>query len=114
MWVGRGQCVEQYGQGEAYLPILEAVSRLAHESGGKRVVEVLRRYAPTWLAQLPALLEARERRELQATVQGATQQRMLRELAEALEALTVERPLVLLLEDLHWGDVSTLLEELSH
>jgi tetratricopeptide (TPR) repeat protein len=33
---------------------------------------------------------------------------MLRELAEALEVITVERPLVLVLEDLHWSDVSTL------
>jgi hypothetical protein len=32
---------------------------------------------------------------------GASQARMLRELAEALEALAVERPLVLVLEDLH-------------
>src|SRR6185503_6391197 len=34
--------------------------------------------------------------------------RMLRELAEALEVITTERPLVLVLEDLHWSDVSTL------
>ena len=33
---------------------------------------------------------------------------MLRELAEAIEAVTAERPLVLVLEDLHWSDVSTL------
>jgi tetratricopeptide (TPR) repeat protein len=33
---------------------------------------------------------------------------MLREMAEALEALATERPLVLLLEDLHWSDPSTL------
>ena len=33
---------------------------------------------------------------------------MLRELAEALEVITAERPLVLILEDLHWSDVSTL------
>src|SRR5262249_37241423 len=32
----------------------------------------------------------------------------LREMAEALAALTAERPLVLLLEDLHWSDASTL------
>lgn len=106
--VGWGQCVEQYGQGEAYLPILEALSRLGQEPGGKQIVEVLRRYAPTWLAQLPALLEVEERRELQAIVQGATQQRMLRELAEALEVLAVEQPLILILEDLHWSDASTL------
>ena len=33
---------------------------------------------------------------------------MLRELAEALEALTTERPLVLVLEDLHWSDAATM------
>jgi predicted ATPase len=33
---------------------------------------------------------------------------MLRELAEALEALTTTTPLVLVLEDLHWSDASTV------
>jgi predicted ATPase len=33
---------------------------------------------------------------------------MLRELAEALEVITQERPLILVLEDLHWSDPSTL------
>jgi len=33
---------------------------------------------------------------------------MLREITEALEALAAESPLVLLLEDLHWSDFSTL------
>jgi predicted ATPase len=33
---------------------------------------------------------------------------MLRELAEGLEALSAERPLVLVLEDLHWSDASTV------
>jgi len=33
---------------------------------------------------------------------------MLREMGEALEALTAELPLVLILEDLHWSDYSTL------
>src|SRR5262245_9871041 len=33
---------------------------------------------------------------------------MLRELAEALEAFTAEHPLLLVLEDLHWSDASTV------
>src|SRR6185312_5933521 len=37
---GRGQCLEQYGTGEAYLPILEAMGRLCREHG--QVVDVLR------------------------------------------------------------------------
>jgi predicted ATPase len=33
---------------------------------------------------------------------------MLRELAEAIEVLTLDRPLLLVLEDLHWADYATL------
>jgi predicted ATPase len=29
VWVGRGQCLEQYGAGEPYLPLLEALYRLS-------------------------------------------------------------------------------------
>ena len=106
--VGRGQCVEQYGGGEPYMPVLEALGRLGREPGGERVVEVLNRFAPTWLAQMPELLAPAERGRLQGQNQGLTRQRMLREMAQALEALAAEAPLVLLLEDLHWSDFSTL------
>ncbi|HEV8713986.1 MAG TPA: AAA family ATPase, partial [Candidatus Binatia bacterium] len=107
-WLGRGQCIEHYGAGEAYLPLLEALGRLGRESGGQRLIELLSQHAPTWLVQMPALLTASELEVLQRKAQGATRERMLRELAEAVERLTVERPLVLWLEDLHWCDVSTL------
>ena len=33
--IGRGQCVEQYGAGEAYLPVLEALGRLGREAAGR-------------------------------------------------------------------------------
>jgi predicted ATPase/DNA-binding winged helix-turn-helix (wHTH) protein len=107
-WIGRGQCVEHYGSGEAYLPVLDALGRLGREPGGERLVACLRQYAPTWLAQLPALYSPATLEALQRTVQGATRERMLRELAEALDALATERPGVLVLEDLHWSDASTV------
>ena len=106
--IGRGHCVEQYGAGEPYMPVLEALSRLSREPDGERVVENLRRFAPSWLAQMPSLLTREERAEVHGEVQGITQKRMLREMAEALEALATESVLVLLLEDLHWSDFSTL------
>src|SRR5262249_46881956 len=62
----------------------------------------------TWLVQMPAFLDDPEFEGLQRKVQGATRERMLREMAEALEALTAEQLLVLVLEDLHWSDHSTL------
>src|SRR5262249_39296171 len=107
-WFGRGQCIEQYGAGEPYMPILEALSRLCREPGGDRLIALLHQHAPTCLVQMPTLLAASELEALQRQVQGATRERMLREMAEAVDAITIERPLVLWLEDLHWSDPSTL------
>ena len=107
LWVGHGQCSESTGPGEAYLPLLEALGRLGQAPDGARLVAALRRAAPTWLVQLPLLLEASELATLQHQVHGASRDRMLRELVDALLLLTAERPLALVLEDLHWSDPST-------
>ncbi len=107
-WLGRGQCIEHYGAGEAYLPLLAALGRLCRGPEGQHLIALLSQHAPTWLVQMPALLSAAELEALQRKTQGATRERMLREMAEAVEALTAERPLLLWLEDLQWSDVSTL------
>ena len=104
--ISRGQCLEQYGTSEAYLPVLEAIGRLCREQS--QVVAVLRAHAPMWLVQMPSLVSSSDREALSREVSGATRERMLREMGEALEALTAELPLVLILEDLHWSDYSTL------
>jgi DNA-binding winged helix-turn-helix (wHTH) protein len=104
----RGQCVEGFGGKEAYYPVLEAVEQLCRESGGDSVVDTLARQAPTWLVQFPALLNSEHRQTLQREILGATHERMLREISEALETITSERPLLLILEDLHWADHSTV------
>ena len=106
--VARGQCLEQYGACEAYLPVMDAFSRLARTRGGEWVTAPLRQHAPAWLAELPSLIAAPERAVLQQQVGAATRERMLREMADAVEAMTIEVPLILVLEDLHWSDYSTL------
>lgn len=108
VWIGRGQCVEQYGAGEPYLPLLEALGRLGRGPQGTHLVEVLRQQAPSWLLHLPALVTPEESAALQMRVGGATRERMLRELAEAVETLTAMSPVILVLEDLQWSDVSTV------
>jgi DNA-binding winged helix-turn-helix (wHTH) protein len=104
----QGQCVEHYGAGEPYLPMLEALGRLCSATRSERLLALLYQRAPTWLAQMPWLLSPAERRTLQRELLGATQERMLREMAEAFEVLTADTPLVLVLEDLHWSDYATL------
>jgi len=108
VWIAHGQCAESYGSGEPYLPVLDALGRLCREVGGDWLVALLRQYAPTWLVQMPWLLHTTDRDALQRELLGATRERMLREMAEAVEALTAEAPLVLLVEDLHWSDPATL------
>jgi predicted ATPase/DNA-binding winged helix-turn-helix (wHTH) protein len=104
--IGRGQCLEQYGTSEAYLPFLEAIARLCREQ--PKVTEVLRAHAPMWLLQMPSVLNAADREALSREVFGATRERMLREMSGALEALAGDLPLILIFEDLQWSDYSTL------
>jgi predicted ATPase len=108
VWLGRGQGAEHYGTGEPYLPVLEALGELGRGPAGPALLAVLRRYAPMWLVQLPGLVRDAELERVQRQVQGATQARMIRELAEALNVLTADTPLVLVLEDLHWSDSATV------
>ncbi len=90
------------------MPILEALGRLCREPGGERLIAVLRERAPTWLVQMPTLLSAVDLEALQRQTQGVMRERMLREMGEAMDVVTAERPLVLWLEDIHWSDTSTL------
>src|SRR5262245_26265101 len=107
-WIGQGQCIEHYGVGEAYLPVFTILGQLCRAPEASQLREILSHYAPTWLVQMPGLLEAAAFEAIQRRTQGATRERMLRELAEVVEALTAEQPLVLVLEDLHWSDYATL------
>jgi DNA-binding winged helix-turn-helix (wHTH) protein/predicted ATPase len=107
-WVGSGQCIEHCGDGEAYLPLLEALGRVGRAPGDAPLVAALRRLAPTWIVHLPQLVEPDELDELQRQVQGMRTERMLREFVEALTVITQERLVVLVLEDLQWSDPATV------
>ncbi|HKN16701.1 MAG TPA: AAA family ATPase [Candidatus Sulfotelmatobacter sp.] len=106
--VARGQCVEGYGGKEAYYPMLEALGQLCAGPDADAVVQILAAQAPTWLVQFPSLIKRDQRATLQREIMGATRERMLREISEAIETIATEKPLLLVLEDLHWSDTSTM------
>ncbi len=101
--VGRGQCCGTCRPGDADQPLLDALSHLCKQLG-ESFVDHLRRHAPSWLGSLPAFAESADSKSAPAF----TRARKLRELAEALETLTAERSLLLVLEDLHLSDASSL------
>lgn len=104
--IARGQCQEVHGQSEAYMPILEALERLCHEPGNEELIPWLERHAPSWLTQMPSLVDDGDHHP--ADPRAVPAGRMLRELGMALEALGSEKLLVMVLEDLQWADASTL------
>src|SRR5271166_4188586 len=103
-----GQCIEGFGSKEPYFPILEALAQLCAGSAGSSFVQALATYAPTWLVQFPALVTRQQKERLHREIMGATRERMLREISEALEAIASEAPLLLVLGDLHWVDAATV------
>jgi DNA-binding winged helix-turn-helix (wHTH) protein/tetratricopeptide (TPR) repeat protein len=106
--VARGQSVEGFGGKEPYYPVFEALGQLARSALRTLVLDTLTHHAPTWLIQLPALVRADQRDVLKRETVGATRERMVRELCEALETITRTTALVLILEDLHWVDQSSI------
>ena len=102
----RGQCVEHSDTGEPYLAVLEALAELCRFDAG--LPALLRAVAPTWLLQLPWLSSAQERDALRGELPRENLDRMLREMGELIDRYTEGRPLLLVTEDLHWADRSTI------
>ncbi|SIO29159.1 AAA family ATPase [Paraburkholderia phenazinium] len=103
-----GRCVEGYGGTEPYYPVLEALAQLVRGDAGAPIMRSLISIAPTWAAQLPGSVPERHRAALQRQLVGAVSGRMLREICEFFAALSAQRPLALVFEDLHWSDYSTV------
>jgi serine/threonine protein kinase/tetratricopeptide (TPR) repeat protein len=114
LMVSRGRCIEQYGTGEAYLPFLDALGALLDGTSKELLASIMRTHAPTWCTQLPAAFASTGTVDhIQQDTIGATKERMMREMGDALGMFSNASPVVLLLEDLHWADQSSI-ELLRH
>lgn len=98
--IGYGVCLREAG--DAWLPIVEALNAVLRQ-GPKSLASVPARVAPQWAPLLTAGEPADE-----AAAAHMTPFRMQRQGVRLIEAIAREIPLVLVLEDLHWADPSTL------
>jgi len=104
--IAQGQCIEQYGTGEPYLPVLQALGDLCRAY--PELASTMLSVAPTWLLQLPWLIGEAERMALARELAGVSQERMVREFHELVARFTQRQPLLFVVEDLHWCDDATL------
>jgi tetratricopeptide (TPR) repeat protein len=105
-WIAMGQCVEQYGRGEPYLPVVEALGRVVRESRDAEVRRIVETHAPSWLNRIGMSSRGRDRGHTAG--READPGRASGELVAAVEALAAVKPVVLVIEDLHWSDHSTV------
>lgn len=105
--VAQGFCVESFAGAEPYYPIFEALGELCRDAG-TGAVRALEALAPSWAVQMPAQFSAAQRMALQQQLMPGTPSRMVREACSLFEAFATERPLILVLEDLHWADFATI------
>jgi len=91
-----GRCIDLVGASLPYFPLVEALRPLR----GTRVLEGLEELHRLLPGSPPATTSSRNG--------GESQLHMFEELRTALERLGAAAPVVLVLEDLHWADSSTL------
>ena len=111
-------CSEQYGAGEPYQPFVESFRDLLVAAGGDEsrwghLRQLAAELAPTWIAAIPlagSLLAATvttavELRRLgSGAPMAASEEALFFQYTEALLAAAAERPILLILDDLHWAD----------
>jgi len=100
-----GQCLEHAGPSEPYSALLDALHHLARQ-GPSTIPKLLGRVAPGWVSQLPPwVADAAAPQTLEAAPDSS---RLILELSAFLETLTTDTTTVIVLEDLHWGDLQTV------
>ena len=98
--VVRGQCVEGFAGKEEYYPVMEVLRQLCASADGELACRTLSALAPAWLSTHRTASGPEEAQ--------SARERMPGDVCRALEEISAARLVVLVFEDLHWADASTM------
>ena len=105
--VARGGCSERLAGTEAFLPFFDAIEDLV--SRHCSLASLLRHVAPWWYVQIATSASA-DRRDAHIfdEIRNATQERVKRELVAFLREASAEQAVLIVIEDFHWADLSSV------
>jgi tetratricopeptide (TPR) repeat protein len=119
--VAYGRALASHSSSATFQPLREAISDLLTSSGGaneaegrgRKILRTLRTTAPDWLAALPAVGDAlaaaaKTAENWRSAAPSRLDDSMTRQFCRLIEEICTSAPLVLLLDDLHWVDTSTV------
>ena len=106
--VARGRCSERLAGVEAYLPLLEMLDSLVQGPDGHHLAGMMRLLAPGWYSQIThaSSTDSSSGGRLSPD-KTSSPERLKRELAHFLQEASREYPLVLMLDNVHWIDLSS-------
>jgi DNA-binding winged helix-turn-helix (wHTH) protein len=107
VWTARCAYFPPRADAKPFQPLLEALGTMCRGSLGDSAFEVLALHAPTAAAQIAALLDAGREGDSARRLPRATTTTMLLELTEAFEALSRDRPFILVIDELQWAEPAT-------
>jgi len=106
--VALGRCVDLSGAPAPYAPMHGLLRDLAARRGAAEVWRAAGPGRSALLLLMPELAESPEVAAASEPVIEASPERLREAFATAVESLAEQRPLVLMIEDLHWADEGTL------
>ncbi|MCL5998165.1 MAG: AAA family ATPase [Chloroflexi bacterium] len=121
--IARAACSAQSGRDEPFWPFADAIGQLAQTSKvsvADNIIDAVLDIAPSWAAVIPVagtvigasaktvqVVRTRTRSELPGP------DKLLREYVSALKKVTEKQPVLMFIDDLHWGDAASI-RLLSH
>jgi predicted ATPase len=105
--VARGRCSERLAGTEAYLPLLEALDHLLRRADAA-VGGLIKAAAPAWYARIAPVIQDIGADGGMSAGPVVSQECLKRELVTLLQELARRETVVIVLDDLHWADASTI------